>query len=102
MRLPAGHSLVFQMHYTSMGKATTDRTGIGLKFAQDAAEDRRSTALALINGGLSHPGRRRRHHVDAEMTFNRDITLYSMIPHTHVRGTRVALRSDLSRTAARK
>ncbi len=40
MRIPAGYSLVFQMHYTSYGKATTDRSKIGLKFAQDAAQDR--------------------------------------------------------------
>ena len=26
MRLPAGSTLIFQMHYTATGKATTDRT----------------------------------------------------------------------------
>ena len=43
---------------------------------------------ALIDGGLNLPARTANHEVDAEMTINRDITLYSMIPHTHVRGIR--------------
>ena len=34
MKLPAGATLIFQMHYTPDGKATTDRTRIGVKFAK--------------------------------------------------------------------
>jgi mono/diheme cytochrome c family protein len=85
MRLPAGHSLVLQMHYTPMGKETTDRTKIALKFAPAPPRTVLMTA-SLINGGLLIPARTANHQVDAEMTINRDITLYSMIPHTHVRG----------------
>ena len=40
MRLPAGSTLIFQMHYTTNGKATTDRTRIGVKFAKRQAADR--------------------------------------------------------------
>ncbi|MDO8679682.1 MAG: cytochrome c [Acidobacteriota bacterium] len=87
MRLPAGHSLVLQMHYTPMGKATTDRTKIALKFAPGPPKTALLTA-SLINGGLLIPARTANHQVDAEMTINRDITLYSMVPHTHVRGIR--------------
>ena len=87
MRLPAGYSLVLQMHYTPMGKETTDRTKIALKFAPGPPKTVLQTA-ALINGGLQIPARTANHQVDAEMTINRDITLYSMVPHTHVRGIR--------------
>ena len=87
MRLPAGHSLVLQMHYTPYGKATTDRTRIGLKFAPGPPKVVLNSA-ALINGGLQIPAGAPNHEIDAEMTVNREIMLYSMIPHTHVRGKR--------------
>jgi len=48
-RLAAGSTLVFQMHYTTTGKPTTDRTSIGLVFAKERPKtELRSTAL--ING----------------------------------------------------
>ena len=87
MLLPAGHSLVFQMHYTTTGQATTDRSRFGIKFA--AAPPRialRSTPL--INGSLHIPPGAANHRVDAGMTINSDILLFSMVPHTHVRGIR--------------
>ena len=87
MRLPAGHSLVLQMHYTPTGEATTDRTRVALKFA--AAPPRTVLLTApLINGSLHIPPGAANQEVDAEMTINRDILLYSLVPHTHVRGTK--------------
>ena len=86
MRIPKGHSLVFQMHYTTYGKATTDRTRIGLKFAKTPPTTILNT-MALINASLSIPPGARHHLVENEMTFNRDTMLYSLVPHTHVRGT---------------
>ncbi len=86
MRIPAGHSFVFQMHYTTYGKATTDRTRIGLKFSKTPPKTVLNT-MALINGSLSIPPGAANHLVENAMTFNRDTLLYSMVPHTHVRGT---------------
>jgi hypothetical protein len=87
MRLPAGTTLIFQMHYTPAGKETTDRTRIGVKFAKSkpATEVRFGS---LVNGGLHIPPDAPDQRVDAEMTVNQDITLWSMLPHTHVRGKR--------------
>ena len=34
MKLPAGATLIFQMHYTAKGKAATDRSQIGFVFAK--------------------------------------------------------------------
>ena len=85
MRLPAGYSLVLQMHYTPYGKATTDRTKMALKFATAPPKTVLNTA-ALINGGLHIPAGAANQEIDAEMTINRDVMLYSMVPHTHVRG----------------
>jgi hypothetical protein len=86
MRIPAGHSLVFQMHYTTYGKATTDRTKIGLKFAKTPPKTVLNT-MALINASLSIPPGAPHHLVENSMTFNRDTLLFSLVPHTHVRGS---------------
>jgi len=85
MKLPAGTTLVFQMHYTTYGKATTDRTRIGVKYAKAAPQTQLRWA-SLSNGGLHIPAGASNHQVDAEMTIGQDVTLWSMLPHTHVRG----------------
>jgi hypothetical protein len=86
-RLVAGSTLIFQMHYTTTGKETTDRTSIGLIFAKTPPKiELRSTAL--INGNFQIPAGDPDYRVDAEMTVNRDVTLWGMLPHTHVRGKR--------------
>jgi hypothetical protein len=85
MRLPKGSSLVFQMHYTTIGKETTDRTRLGLIFSKEPPRMALS-GTALVNGGLHIPPGAANHRVDAEMTLNRDLLLFSMTPHTHVRG----------------
>ena len=87
MRLPAGSSIVFQMHYTSTGKETTDRTSIGFIFSKTPPQTE-LRGSALINGALHIPAGAKDYRVDAEMTINRDMTLWSMLPHTHVRGRR--------------
>jgi hypothetical protein len=87
MRLPKGYSLVFQMHYTTNGKATTDRSTVALKFAKAVPKTVLNTAT-LINGSLTIPPRAADHLVENTMTINRDVMLYSLVPHTHVRGKR--------------
>jgi hypothetical protein len=87
MKLPAGATLIFQMHYTPDGKPTTDRTRIGVKFAKGKPQTEVRFA-SLVNGGLHIPAGAANQQVDAEMTVTQDITLWSMIPHTHVRGIR--------------
>ena len=87
MRLPAGTTLIFQMHYTPAGKSTTDRTRVGVKFAKM----RPPTEVrfgSLVNGSLHIPPGASDHRVDAEMTINQNVTMWSMLPHTHVRGIR--------------
>ena len=87
LKVPAGSTLVFQMHYTTIGKETTDRTSIGLVFA-NAPPKVQLVNAALINGALHIPAGDSNYHVEATMTINRDLTLWSLLPHTHVRGKR--------------
>jgi hypothetical protein len=87
MRLPAGATLILQSHYTANGKATSDRTRIGVKFAS-AKPQTEVRFASLINGTFVIPAGAPEHRVDAEMTIGQDITMWSMLPHTHVRGAR--------------
>jgi hypothetical protein len=43
---------------------------------------------ALINGAFTIPAGAADHRVDAELTLVQDVTLWSMLPHTHLRGKR--------------
>jgi hypothetical protein len=85
MKLPAGSTLIFQVHYTAIGKVTTDRTRLGVRFAKTVPRTELRWA-SLANGSLHIPAGDPNHRVDADMTIGRDITLWSMLPHTHVRG----------------
>jgi hypothetical protein len=87
MKLAAGSTLIFQMHYTAAGAATTDRTRIGVVYAKEKpATEVRFTSL--INGTLHIPAGSPDYKVEQTMTINRDVTIWSMLPHTHVRGKR--------------
>ena len=85
MRLPAGSTLIFQMHYTATGQATTDRTKIGFVFVPERPAQEAMT-VALLNQNFTLPAGAPNTRVDAQMTFHADATLWSLLPHTHVRG----------------
>jgi hypothetical protein len=87
LRLTAGTTLVFQIHYTANGTATTDRTKIGLRFAKQPPGSEVRTA-ALSNGNFAIPPGAADYRVDAQMTLVDDVVLWSVLPHTHVRGSR--------------
>ncbi len=87
IKIPAGATLIFQMHYTSSGKPTTDRSKVGLVFAKEPPH-REVVIAALQNANFTLPAGMPDVRVDAEMTLNQDMTIWSMLPHTHVRGRR--------------
>jgi mono/diheme cytochrome c family protein len=81
----AGAVILLQMHYTTMGEATKDRTSIGLIFAKERPK-------IILQGGNAMntrfviPAGTPDHEVRASKTFNEDTYLYSMMPHMHMRG----------------
>ncbi len=85
MRIPAGATLIFQMHYTATGKPTTDRTKIGFVFAKEPPKHEVMT-VSLVNQNFTLPAGAPNTKVDAQMTFNQGATIWSILPHTHVRG----------------
>ena len=85
--VPAGSDLVFQMHYTTNGKADEDQTSIGLVFANTPPKQRVIT-LQLNNHALLIPPGADDFRVEVQGTLPNDATLLSLFPHMHLRGKR--------------
>jgi hypothetical protein len=84
-RIPAGSTLVFQVHYTTNGMPGKDRSRIGLIFAKEPPAREVRTGMVL-NTGFAIPAGEANHEVAAEATFSEDIKVWSMHPHMHLRG----------------
>jgi hypothetical protein len=85
MLVKAGTVLTFQIHYTANGKPASDRTSMGFIFAKQPPAIEMRTA-AMLNPRFMIPAGADNHPVEAAAEFTEDVTLYGMIPHTHVRG----------------
>ncbi|MBL8188554.1 MAG: thiol-disulfide isomerase [Acidobacteria bacterium] len=83
--IPKGSNIVFQMHYTTNGQVTKDRTKIGFVFAKEPGQKMVQTGNA-INGRFVIPAGADNHEVKASFTFKDDVEISSFMPHMHVRG----------------
>ena len=84
-RVPAGSKLLFEVHYTPNGTEQTDRSSVGVRFAQrPPAHAVEMNILAnmflLIPPGASN--------TEGQMTFTfpQDALVLSFMPHMHLRG----------------
>lgn len=84
-RIPAGSTLVFQMHYTTDGEPGVDRSKIGLIFADEPPEREIRTGM-IANPLFALPPGAANHEVEAEATFTEDVKVWTMHPHMHLRG----------------
>jgi hypothetical protein len=88
--LKAGTDLVFQLHYTPVGKEVVDRPRVGFTITQTAP------ARTFVSLGVSSPSDPRSFAIPphdpnwesppAEVEFLEDVELVNMFPHMHVRG----------------
>jgi mono/diheme cytochrome c family protein len=85
LRIRAGAVLQFQMHYTSNGVATKDRSSIGLVFAKKPPQEEIRTS-AFVNPLLVLPPGESNKAVPSAIRFTQDVRLYALFPHTHLRG----------------
>jgi hypothetical protein len=85
--IPAGSDLVFQMHYTTNGRAARDQTSIGMVFSKQPPAHRVLT-LQLTNDHFEIPPETDDYRVEAWGTLPNDATLLSFFPHMHLRGKR--------------
>jgi hypothetical protein len=84
-RIKAGSDLVLQMHYTANGKATQDRTRIGIVFAKTAPKQA-VLSLQMSNDRFVIPAGDPDYRVQVSGTLPNDALLISMFPHMHLRG----------------
>jgi peroxiredoxin len=83
--IPAGSVLVFEVHYTPVGTAMSDRSSVGLILAK-APVRRRAYTLAISKKPLVIPPGVSHFEAEASFTFSRDAQVLSFMPHMHLRG----------------
>jgi hypothetical protein len=83
--IKAGSDLVLEVHYTTNGKATSDRTKVGMIFAKNPPSERIMN-MVILNPNLRIPAGAANHRVDARLTLNAPVTITSLFPHMHMRG----------------
>ena len=93
MLVPAGSDLVFQMHYTTNGKAARDRTRIGFVFARETPQKRvirvqaSNSAFAIPPGAAGYP-------VSGTSRLGMACELIDVYPHMHFRGQSMTLSAE--------
>jgi len=90
----AGSDMLFQMHYTTNGHGTKDRTRVGIVFAK-TPPSQRVVNDAVMNTSLRIPAGAPNHEVKGTVKFLSDTTIGGFGPHMHVRGK--AMRYELIR-----
>jgi len=84
-RIKAGSDLVLQVHYTATGKATADRTRIGIVLAKEPPQKAVLT-LQMGNDKFVIPPGDPNYRVQVSGTVPNDALLISLFPHMHLRG----------------
>jgi hypothetical protein len=88
--VPAGGSLNFQMHYTTTGKAATDKTQVGF-YTLKAPPKFIKRSTVIFDFGLQIPAKEARHKEVAYLIAPADMYIYTLYPHSHYRGYHVEL-----------
>jgi len=83
--VPAGSDLVFQLHYTTNGKAASDKTKVGLTLASKPPKYRFLTANAATQN-FEIPPNDPNYETHAALTFAEPVRLVWLMPHMHLRG----------------
>jgi peroxiredoxin/mono/diheme cytochrome c family protein len=85
--VPAGSKLIFQMHYTPVGKEMADQSKIGFVFAKPEELTHMVQTVSAGNRGLTIPPHEPNYRREALMTAYKDeLIVLSYAPHMHVRG----------------
>lgn len=84
-RLPAGATLVFQLHYTPNGKERFDRSQLALRFASEPPLFEVQTD-AVANDDFEIPPGAPAFEVRETMRLGEDTGVVALFPHMHLRG----------------
>ena len=85
VRIPAGATLIFQVHYTANGTAAKDQSSVGMIFAKQAPETEIRNS-AFVNATFTLPAGSANEEVDSAIRFDQDSHIWALFPHTHLRG----------------
>jgi peroxiredoxin len=85
-RIPAGSTLMIELHYTPRGTKQVDRSRVGLSFADPATIRKELKSGMAIDMRLSIPPGAADYISKADFRFDQSGVLYSMMPHMHLRG----------------
>ncbi|MBY0514171.1 MAG: redoxin family protein [Gemmataceae bacterium] len=84
-KLPKGSDIVFQIHYTPNGKATTDQTRFGMIFTPKAPRHEVRVA-GIANTMFQIPAGADNHKVEARIPVPFNARALAFFPHAHLRG----------------
>jgi peroxiredoxin len=84
-RIPAGADLLFQVHYTPIGRVKTDRSKLGLVFAK-TKPTREAFTIGIANPDMLLPARTDNVVVASSLVLSANARLLSLFPHMHLRG----------------
>jgi peroxiredoxin/mono/diheme cytochrome c family protein len=88
--LPAGATVVMQVHYHKDGKPETDRTRLGLYFAKEKVTRAVRAVPVMPRGarasGMTIPANEKNYEVACSMTLPRDVLAVGISPHMHLLG----------------
>lgn len=83
--IPQGSKLHFQLHYTTNGKAQSDRSTVGLYYTDQKPENE-YLMVGAFNPNLQIPPHEKRYEDQARYLFDDAAILYTLYPHMHFRG----------------
>ncbi len=85
LRLPKGTELLFEMHYQPNGLASKDLSEVGIVFT-DQPPERELRMNMFGTEDLNIPAHDPHYAQEVSFTFDKDGTIYSLLPHMHWRG----------------
>jgi peroxiredoxin/mono/diheme cytochrome c family protein len=84
-RIPAGSELVFEMHYTPIGKVRVDQSSLGIVFAKEPPKHRAVT-MAIPNMRFRIAPGDPNSAVRSSKALDGDLQVAGFLPHMHLRG----------------
>jgi hypothetical protein len=84
--LKKGQPIIGDMHYHPYGEDATDRTRVGLHFAENNQVEKQLVNLWVMNADFEIPAGDPNYEARSTFTFNQDSHILSVTPHMHYRG----------------
>lgn len=89
----AGSDIIFEMHYTPNGRAATDRSRVGLRFAKSPPIERIRTVRINNGDALAIPPGEPNYVKESRVELLEPMKIVSFMPHMHLRGKAMEFRA---------